>query len=85
MVSAVTEIPFTAQRRLWAAPSATHSVKACKETRMFWVEKMDLADLIKEGNVDDLDEIAWLMLVTYKGVDGVNEWILRKGGSTLIE
>ena len=85
MVGAVTEIPFTAQRRLWAAPSATHFVKACKEARIFWIEKMDLADLIKEGNVDDLDEIAWLMLVTYKGVDGVNEWILSKGGSTLIE
>jgi hypothetical protein len=26
-----------------------------------------------------------LMLVCYKGVDGVNEWILAKGGKDLLE
>ena len=46
---------------------------------------MDLDELMEKGTVEDLDEIAWLMLVTYKGVDGANEWILSKGGSTLIE
>ncbi|KAK0102276.1 hypothetical protein ONS95_005898 [Cadophora gregata] len=85
MVGAVTEIPFTAQRRLWAAPSASYFVKACKETRCLWVEKMDLDEIMEKGLVEDLDEIAWLMLVTYTGVDGANEWIMSKGGSTLIE
>ncbi|PVH89110.1 hypothetical protein DL98DRAFT_96436 [Cadophora sp. DSE1049] len=85
MVGAVTEISITAQCRLWAAPSAVHFVKACKETRRFWVEKMDLDELMEKGTVEDLDEIAWLMLVTYKGVDGANGWILSKGGSTLID
>ncbi|KAH9214367.1 hypothetical protein DL95DRAFT_523917 [Leptodontidium sp. 2 PMI_412] len=75
MVGAVTDMSFTAQRKLWAAPSAAHFLKACKETRNFWVDKMHLDGLMENGTVDDLDELAWLMLVTYKGIDGANEWI----------
>ncbi|KAG4431746.1 hypothetical protein IFR05_012780 [Cadophora sp. M221] len=86
MVGAVTGISFTAQRLLWAAPSPVHFSKARKETRRFWVEKIDFDELMKNGTVDDLDEVAWLMLVTYKGVDGANEWIASKeGGPSLID
>ncbi|KAH7351276.1 hypothetical protein BKA65DRAFT_255353 [Rhexocercosporidium sp. MPI-PUGE-AT-0058] len=85
MVGAVKGVSFTAQRNLWAAPSAVRFLKACKETRNFWVEKMNFDELLEKGTVDDLDEVAWLMLVTYKGVDGANEWIISKGGLTLID
>ncbi len=46
---------------------------------------MNFEEIMNKGTVDDLDDLAWLMLVTYKGVDGVNEWILSKGCSNLIE
>ncbi|KAL2071174.1 hypothetical protein VTL71DRAFT_12409 [Oculimacula yallundae] len=85
MVGAVMDISFTAQMRLWTAPSAIHFAEACKHTNPFWVEKMDLEDLLKQGNIEDLDEIAWLMLVTSRGVDGANEWISSKGDSRLID
>lgn len=85
MVEAVTEMSFTGQRALWEAPTAMHWLQAGKQSRRFYFNKMDFGELMEKGTLDDVDELGLLMLVCYKGVDGVNEWIVRKGGNALIE
>lgn len=49
------------------------------------MEKMDFEGVLGRGNVGEVDEMGILMLVCYKGVEGVNEWILRGGWGGLIE
>jgi hypothetical protein len=38
-----------------------------------------------KGDLNEVDELGVLMLVCYKGVDGVNEWIVGKGGTVMLE
>ena len=85
LVGAVTEMSFTAQRALWEAKSAMHFVKACRERRRFFVERMEFSEVLERAKVGEVDDMGMLMLVTYKGVDGVNEWIVRKGNAELLE
>ena len=85
MVEAVTEMSFTGQRALWEAPSAMHWLQAGKQSRRLYFNKMDFGELMEKGTLGEVDELGLLMLVCYKGVDGVNEWIVRRGGSALIE
>jgi hypothetical protein len=85
MVEAVTEMSFTGQKALWEAPTAMHWLQACKQKRRFYLDKMGFGELMEKGTLDEVDELGLLMLVCYKGVDGVNEWIVRKGGNALIE
>lgn len=85
MVEAVTEMSFTGQRALWEAPTAMHWFQAGKKSRRFYFNKMDFGELMEKGTLGEVDELGLLMLVCYKGVDGVNEWIVRKGGNALIE
>jgi hypothetical protein len=46
---------------------------------------MDFTELMEKGDLSEVDELGLLMLICYKGVDGVNEWIVSKGGTTLLE
>jgi Fungal Zn(2)-Cys(6) binuclear cluster domain len=85
LVEAVTELSFTAQRALWHAPTAVHWQQACKQNRRFYLHKMDFGELMEKGDLSEVDELGVLMLVCYKGVDGVNEWIVKKGGTALLE
>lgn len=85
LVDAVTELSFTAHRALWNAPSAQHWQQACDSVPRLNVIRMDFDEMMESASIEDLDELALLMLVTYKGVDGVNEWILKKENSKLID
>lgn len=85
LVNAVTSMSFTAQTKLWLAPSAIHWIKTCQADRNFWIEKMELGEMMEKAAPEELDELAWLILVTYKGIDGANSWIVSKGGLTLLE
>lgn len=85
LVDAVTELSFTAQKALWNAASAQHWQQASDLFPKLNVRRMDFGEVMESARIEDLDELALLMLVTYKGVDGVNEWILKKGNSKLIE
>jgi hypothetical protein len=85
LVEAVTEMSFTAQKALWYAPTAVHWQQACKQNKRFYLHKMDFAELMAKGDLSEVDELGVLMLVCYKGVDDVNEWIVRKGGTVLLE
>jgi hypothetical protein len=85
LVGAVTEMSFTAQKALWEAPSAQHFQKACSEKNRFYALRMNLDEILSSATIDDMDDMGMLMLTTYKGVDGVNEWIMRSGCTALIE
>lgn len=85
LVAAVTELSFTIQKALWDAPSAMHWQRAVKDRSRFHAPRMDFAEALSTATLDDVDELGLLMLVTYKGLDGVNEWIARTGSSALIE
>jgi len=85
LVEAVTEMSFTSQKALWYAPTAVHWQQACKQNKRFYLHRMDFTELIAKGDLSEVDELGVLMLVCYKGVDGVNEWIVNKGGSSLLE
>ena len=85
MVEAVTEMSFTRQKALWHAPTAVHWQQACKQRKRFYVNRMDFRELMEKGDLSDVDQLGVLMLVCYKGVDGVNEWIVAKGGKDLLE
>ena len=85
MVEAVTEMSFTGQKALWHAPTAVHWQQACKQRKRFYVNRMDFQELMEKGDLTEVDELGLLMLVCYKGVDGVNEWIVAKGGKDLLE
>ena len=85
LVGAVTEMSFTGQKALWEAPTAQHWQKACTEKSRFYAHRMDLEEILLNATLDDLDDMGMLILVTYKGVDGVNEWIMRTGSTALIE
>lgn len=79
---------FTAQRALWDAKSEQHWLKARRERPSYWVQEMEFGEILEgEGKAEmkDLDGLGLLLLVTYKGVEGVNEWILRGDGGELIE
>ena len=85
LVEAVTEMSFTSQKALWYAPTAVHWQQACKQNKRFYLSHMDFTELMAKGDLNEVDELGVLMLVCYKGVDGVNEWIVSKGGSALLE
>jgi hypothetical protein len=76
---------FTAQKALWYAPTAVHWQQACKQNKRFYLHKMDFTELMAKGDLNEVDELGVLMLVCYKGVDGVNEWIVGKGGTVMLE
>lgn len=79
---------FTAQRALWEAKSEQHWLKARMERPGYWVQRMEFGEVLdvgSEARIEDLEGLGVLLLVTYKGVEGVNEWILRGGGGKLIE
>ncbi|PMD44827.1 hypothetical protein L207DRAFT_551804 [Hyaloscypha variabilis F] len=85
LVEAVTEMSFTSQKALWYAPTAVHWQQACKQNKTFYLHQMDFTELMEKGDLSEVDELGLLMLVCYKGVDGVNEWIVSKGGTALLE
>jgi hypothetical protein len=85
LVGAVTEMSFTGQKSLWEAPTAQHWQKVCAEKSRLYVHQMDLEELLSNATLDNLDDMGMLMMVTCKGVDGVNEWIMRTGSTALIE
>ena len=85
MVEAVMEMSFTGQKALWHAPTAVHWQQACKQRKRFYANRMDFRELMEKGDLTEVDELGVLMLVCYKGVDGVNEWIVAKGGKDLLE
>ena len=85
LVGAVTEMSFTGQKALWEAPTAQHWQKACTEKNRLYSRQMCLEEILSNATLEDLDDMGMLMMVTYKGVDGVNEWIMRTGSTALIE
>lgn len=85
LVAAVTELSFTAQKALWHAPSGQHWQREIRDRSRYYCPRMDLEEILSNANVSDVDDLGMLMLVTYKGVDGVNDWITRTGNAGLIE
>ncbi|CZR53408.1 uncharacterized protein PAC_03286 [Phialocephala subalpina] len=83
-VEKVTELSFTARKELWEASSAVHWSLAVEAQERFYVQQMELGEVLGKARLEDVDELGLLMLVTYKGVDGVNEWIVRMGSRALI-
>lgn len=85
LVAAVTELSFTMQKAFWNAPTAMHWQRAVKEKSRYQAPRMDFTETLSTATVDDVDELGLLMLVTYKGLDGVNEWIARMGSTALVD
>jgi hypothetical protein len=85
LVAAVTEMSFTMQKAFWDAPTAIHWQRAVKEKSRLYATTMDFTEVLSTAAVDDIEELGVLMLVTYKGLDGVNEWIARTGTNALLE
>lgn len=85
LVDVVQDMSFTAQRSLWDAPTGQHWQIVLAEKSRFYVHRMDLEEVLSSATPDDMDDLGLLMLVTYKGIEGVNEWIMRAGGTALIE
>jgi hypothetical protein len=85
LVGAVTELSFTARKSLWEAPTSQHWQRACKERSKLFISHMDFEEVLSTANLSEVDELCLLMMVTYKGIDGVNEWISRTGHASLIE
>ncbi|KAE8449818.1 hypothetical protein EG329_007295 [Mollisiaceae sp. DMI_Dod_QoI] len=83
-VEKVTELSFTARKGLWDANSAVHWRLATEERDRFYVQRMELNELLQKARLEDVDELGLLMLVTYNGIDGVNEWIMRLGSKALL-
>jgi hypothetical protein len=83
LVAAVTELSFTVQKAFWDAPTATHWQRAVKEKNRFHAPRTDFTEALSTATLDDVDELGLLVLVTYKGLDGVNEWITRTGSTAL--
>lgn len=84
-VEKVTELSFTATKGLWDSSSAVHWRLEVEAQDSLYVQRMDLDGALENARLEDVDDLALLMLVTYKGVDGVNEWIVRMGSRSLIE
>ncbi|KAF4626680.1 hypothetical protein G7Y89_g11479 [Cudoniella acicularis] len=85
LVPAVTELSFTAQRALWEAPTQQHWKKALAERPSLHVPCMDFTEILLTGTWNDVEDLAMLMLVTYKGIDEVNEWIVKSENGVLLE
>jgi hypothetical protein len=85
LVAAVTELSFTVQKAFWDAPTAMHWHRAVKEKNRYHAPRMDFTETLSTATLDDVDELGLLMLVTYVGLDGANEWIVRTGSLALIE
>jgi hypothetical protein len=85
LVAAVAELSFTAQKRFWEAPSGPHWQREVNERSALYCHRMDFADVLSTAKLNDVDDLGVLMLVTYRGVDGVNKWIVKTGSSHLIE
>lgn len=84
LVNAVTELSFTASKKVWDAPSAQHWKKALNESSRYHVPFMDFTEVLAQARPDDVGDLGMLMLVTYKGVERVNEWIMETGNGALI-
>ncbi|KUJ17965.1 uncharacterized protein LY89DRAFT_668169 [Mollisia scopiformis] len=84
-VEKVTELSFTAGKELWDAGSAVHWRLVMEAQKSLDVQRMELDEILGKARLEDVDELGLLMLVTYKGVDGVNEWIVQMGSKSLID
>ena len=84
MVAAVAELSFTMQRALWEAPTAMHWQRELREKRRFHALHMDFTETFATGTLEDVDDLGILLLVTFNGVNGVNEWIAKTGSTALI-
>ncbi|KAH8687729.1 hypothetical protein BGZ60DRAFT_364148 [Tricladium varicosporioides] len=84
LVNAVTELSFTASKKLWDAPSTQHWKKALNEGNRYHVPFMDFTEVLAQAQRDDVGDVGMLMLVTYKGLERVNEWIMKTGNGVLI-
>ncbi len=54
LVEAVTEMSFTGQKTLWEAPTAMYWLQACKQSRRFYLNKMDFGELMEKGVTEAL-------------------------------
>lgn len=84
-VEKVTELSFTAGEGLWEAKSAVHWRLALEARESFYVKRMEMGAILLRARLQDVDPLALLMLVTFLGVDDVNEWIVGRGSKALIE
>ena len=71
----VTELSFTGQLGLWNAPSAYYWQKAYNQSDHLKVTAMNFDNLVYQAKGADLEDFGLMMMVTYKGVDFVNEWL----------
>jgi hypothetical protein len=84
-VEKVDRLSFTARKELWDANSPVGWRLAVETPERFYVTRMDLREVLEKARLDDVDDLGLLMLVTYKGLDGVNDWIVRMGSESLLD
>jgi len=71
----VTELSFTGQAGLWNAPSAYCWRKAYYQSDHLKITAMNFDDLVSQSKGAGLDDFGLMIMVTFKGVDFVNEWL----------
>jgi len=71
----ITELSFTGKATLWTAPSAYYWQKAFNQEDHLKIKAMNFDDLVIQAKGADLEDFGLMMMVTYKGVDFVNEWL----------
>ena len=71
----ITQLSFTGKASLWNAPSAYLWQKAYTQDDHLKIKAMNFDDLVYQAKGADLEDFGLMMMVTYKGLDFVNEWL----------
>lgn len=81
----ITNISFCAQKRLWEASSSFHWQVAYRDFDHFGMTAYELDHLFDNASIKDIEEFGVLIMVKYRGLGAVREWISRVGNGNTIE
>ncbi|KAF2852930.1 hypothetical protein T440DRAFT_391523 [Plenodomus tracheiphilus IPT5] len=69
----------TLSAHLWAAKSAFDFAVAWNDKNHFLIKRLDLTEVMRDANPDDLDLFAKIMFVSLQGIDDVRGWLHVRG------
>ncbi|KAH8812171.1 hypothetical protein F5884DRAFT_304382 [Xylogone sp. PMI_703] len=73
----IDSIKFTAASSLWGAPSAWHWLRAWDGKNHWNVSMMNFDGILKDANRSDVDDFGVMMLIIYRGLDSVRDWLAK--------
>ncbi len=72
---------FTVSLPLWSADTVAAFAEAWNGRRYYIVTNASFDDMLRDGNAEDVDAFAKILMCSAKGIDEVEEWFVARGSS----